>query len=247
MTGRHDPATPPARRPMAGGADSGGAIGRTRCRPPLERRAVGRVQCSGPEFHDRRMRLMDDQQRHAKGLEMRRAVLGEAHVDRAIAQTTPLTQEFQDLDHALRMGRDLDASGSRRSIAPHSRHRHDDRNRPLGRVPDARGRRVARRRLHDDDLKEIVLQQAIYCGVPAAHHALTVIAEIGQRRQVSRVCQQESGWLPLVTSRTLSRHSSAKRRHGCRRIDQVIEFCQLPSVIEVVAGIAPVQERCHQP
>ena len=29
-----------------------------------------------------------------------------------------------------------------------------------------------------DDLKEIVLQQAIYCGVPAAHHALKVIAEL---------------------------------------------------------------------
>ena len=40
---------------------------------------------------------MDDQQRRANGLEMRRAVLGDAHVDRAIAQTTPLTQEFQDL------------------------------------------------------------------------------------------------------------------------------------------------------
>ena len=28
------------------------------------------------------------------------------------------------------------------------------------------------------DLKEIVLQQAIYCGVPAAHHALTIVAEL---------------------------------------------------------------------
>jgi len=29
-----------------------------------------------------------------------------------------------------------------------------------------------------DDLKEIVLQQAIYCGVPAAHHALTLLAKL---------------------------------------------------------------------
>jgi 4-carboxymuconolactone decarboxylase len=29
-----------------------------------------------------------------------------------------------------------------------------------------------------DDLKEIVLQQAVYCGVPAAHHALKVIGEL---------------------------------------------------------------------
>jgi alkylhydroperoxidase/carboxymuconolactone decarboxylase family protein YurZ len=40
---------------------------------------------------------MDDQQRRAKGLDVRRAVLGDAHVDRAMAQTTPLTEEFQDL------------------------------------------------------------------------------------------------------------------------------------------------------
>jgi len=29
-----------------------------------------------------------------------------------------------------------------------------------------------------DDLKEIVLQQAIYCGVPAAHHALKLLAKL---------------------------------------------------------------------
>lgn len=29
-----------------------------------------------------------------------------------------------------------------------------------------------------DDLKDIVLQQAIYCGVPAAHHALKLLAEL---------------------------------------------------------------------
>src|SRR6185369_10411892 len=40
---------------------------------------------------------MDDQQRHARGMAIRRTVLGDAHVDRAVAQTTELTKEFQDL------------------------------------------------------------------------------------------------------------------------------------------------------
>ena len=40
---------------------------------------------------------MDDQQRNAAGMKVRRQVLGDPHVDRAIAKTTPLTAEFQDL------------------------------------------------------------------------------------------------------------------------------------------------------
>ena len=40
---------------------------------------------------------MDDDQRRAAGMAIRRTVLGEAHVDRAVATTTPLTAEFQDL------------------------------------------------------------------------------------------------------------------------------------------------------
>ena len=34
---------------------------------------------------------------HARGMEVRREVLGDAHVDRAIARTTPFTEDFQDL------------------------------------------------------------------------------------------------------------------------------------------------------
>src|SRR6476660_8632438 len=40
---------------------------------------------------------MDDKTRHAEGMAIRRKVLGDAHVDRSIAATTPLTAEFQDL------------------------------------------------------------------------------------------------------------------------------------------------------
>jgi 4-carboxymuconolactone decarboxylase len=40
---------------------------------------------------------MDDQERHAAGMAVRRAVLGDAHVDRAQAKRTELTSEFQDM------------------------------------------------------------------------------------------------------------------------------------------------------
>ena len=61
---------------------------------------------------------------HARGTEVRRAVLGDEHVDRAAARTTPFTADFQDLDHALRLGRDLDAppaSTGARAAASRSR------------------------------------------------------------------------------------------------------------------------------
>ena len=40
---------------------------------------------------------MDESERRAAGLKIRRKVLGDAHVDRAIARTTALTEDFQDL------------------------------------------------------------------------------------------------------------------------------------------------------
>ena len=39
---------------------------------------------------------MDDEERTAQGMRVRRAVLGDAHVDRAIANTTEFTAPFQD-------------------------------------------------------------------------------------------------------------------------------------------------------
>src|SRR4030095_7270131 len=56
------------------------------------RAGVPRVAVAGPGSC-----VMDERERHAAGLEMRRSVLGTAHVDRALARTTPLTADFQDL------------------------------------------------------------------------------------------------------------------------------------------------------
>lgn len=40
--------------------------------------------------------MMNDQQRYQQGIEVRRAVLGDSHVDRSLSQLTPLNEEFQD-------------------------------------------------------------------------------------------------------------------------------------------------------
>lgn len=121
---------------------------------------------------------MDDQQRREAGMKVRRKVLGDAHVDRAVARTTPLTTEFQDLitryawgEIWTRPGLDLRA---RRILVIGTMI-------AIGRWEEFRMHAEAALREGGftlDDLKEIVLQQAIYCGVPAAHHALTIVSEL---------------------------------------------------------------------
>ena len=78
--------------------------------------------------------------RYARGMEVRRAVLGDEHVDRAVARTTTCSPPTSRTDHALRLGRDLDAPGS----TAHAQLHHADgarRRRPRARAGDARPRR----------------------------------------------------------------------------------------------------------
>ena len=121
---------------------------------------------------------MDDQQRREKGLEMRRSVLGDEHVDRAIAKTTPLNQEFQDLITRYAWGEIWTRPGldvrSRRILVIGTML-------AIGRWEEFEMHAAAAMREGGftlDDLKEIALQQAVYCGVPAAHHALRLLAKL---------------------------------------------------------------------
>jgi 4-carboxymuconolactone decarboxylase len=121
---------------------------------------------------------MDDDQRRKSGLEIRRQVLGDAHVDRAIAQTTPLTKEFQDLITRYAWGEIWTRPGldvrSRRILVIGTMI-------AIGRWEEFEMHAAAAIREGGftlDDVKEIVLQQAVYCGVPAAHHALKLLANL---------------------------------------------------------------------
>src|SRR5215211_1325806 len=121
---------------------------------------------------------MDDEQRRSSGLRVRRQVLGDAHVDRAIAQITPLNEEFQDLITRYAWGEIWARPGldvrSRRILVIGTMI-------AIGRWEEFEMHAAAAMReggFSLDDLKEIVLQQAVYCGVPAAHHALTLLAKL---------------------------------------------------------------------
>jgi 4-carboxymuconolactone decarboxylase len=120
---------------------------------------------------------MDDSARHHAGQQIRRAVLGDAHVDRAMAATTPLTADFQDLITRYAWGEIWTRPGldvrSRRLIVIAT-------TIAQGRWEELRlhvRAAVADGGLSADEVKEIVLQQAIYCGVPTAHHALREVAQ----------------------------------------------------------------------
>jgi 3-oxoadipate enol-lactonase/4-carboxymuconolactone decarboxylase len=114
-------------------------------------------------------------------MRVRREVLGDAHVDRAIASTTELTREFQDFITRYAWGEIWTRPGlDRRSrslitlTALVARGHHEEL---------AMHVRAARRNgLTNDEIKEVFLQAAIYCGVPDANTAFRiarpVLAEI---------------------------------------------------------------------
>ena len=121
---------------------------------------------------------MDERERHAKGMTQRRKVLGNAWVDRANAKISPFNAEFQDFITRAAWGEIW--------TRPHF----DERTRRIL----VTGTMIAlgqwdEFRLHvraglteggfsEDDIKEIIMQQAIYCGVPAANHAFKEAAEV---------------------------------------------------------------------
>ena len=126
---------------------------------------------------------MDHKEQHARGMAVRRKVLGNAWVDKQNAGKTAFSNDFQDMITRNVWGEIW--------TRPH----YDERTRRVLVI----GTMMAlgawdEFKLHvraalteggftPDDIKEILLQQAIYCGVPAANHAVkeanAIIAELG--------------------------------------------------------------------
>jgi 3-oxoadipate enol-lactonase/4-carboxymuconolactone decarboxylase len=111
------------------------------------------------------------------GMAVRREVLGDDHVDRAVAATTPFTRDFQELITAYAWGEIWTRPGL------------DRRSRSmitltalvaLGHQEElALHVRAARNNgLTDDEIKEVLLQTAIYCGVPAANTAFRIAQRV---------------------------------------------------------------------
>jgi 4-carboxymuconolactone decarboxylase len=116
---------------------------------------------------------MDDQHRRDQGMTVRRAVLGDRHVDEASTATTDFTADFQDLITRYAWGEIWSRPGLDRrirsciSLAILAALSHDEEL--------AMHVRAARRNgLSAEEIKEVLLQVAIYAGVPAANRAFRV-------------------------------------------------------------------------
>ncbi|KVP35247.1 4-carboxymuconolactone decarboxylase [Burkholderia ubonensis] len=113
---------------------------------------------------------MDDQQRYEAGMKVRRAVLGDAHVDRSIENRTEVTEEFQNLITRYAWGEIWTRDGlprQTRSLLTIAMMVALNRGEELAlHLRAARNNGVTR-----DEIKEVLLQTAIYCGVPAANSA----------------------------------------------------------------------------
>jgi 4-carboxymuconolactone decarboxylase len=120
---------------------------------------------------------MDETDRHSKGMEVRRAVLGSAHVDRAEAKRNDFNGEFQDLITRHAWGE----IWTRPGLSRHTRslltiglmvalNRSDEFKLH---VRAAFNNGVTR-----DEIKEVLLQCAIYAGIPAANSAFHMAEEV---------------------------------------------------------------------
>ncbi|MFD0775412.1 4-carboxymuconolactone decarboxylase [Streptomonospora algeriensis] len=122
-------------------------------------------------------RPADDASRRAAGMEKRREVLGDAHVDRAEAAKTGFTEPFQDLITRYAWGEIWTREGlDRRTrscmvLTALTAGGHWDE---LGmHVRAAVGSGLTR-----DEIAEVFLQAAIYCGVPAANKAFGIAQRV---------------------------------------------------------------------
>jgi 4-carboxymuconolactone decarboxylase len=127
---------------------------------------------------------MDDKERYERGMSVRRKVLGNAWVDRSMTAQNSFNAEFLDFITRCAWGEVW--------TRPHF----DERTRrilvigtmmAIGRWEEFRMHvraALTEGGFTPDDLKEIILQQAIYCGVPAANHAIkeasAILEDVGK-------------------------------------------------------------------
>ena len=120
---------------------------------------------------------MDEQERYAAGMTVRRAVLGDAHVDRSLANRNAFSEEFQELITRYAWGE----IWTRPGLPRHTRsliavalmvalNRGDELRLHL--------RAATNNGVSRDEIKETLLQCAIYCGVPAANSAFHLAQEL---------------------------------------------------------------------
>jgi 4-carboxymuconolactone decarboxylase len=125
---------------------------------------------------------MDDAERARQGMTVRRAVLGDQHVDRAVVTTTPFTAPFQDLITRYAWGDIWSRPGlsrAERSIITLTVLATLQQENELAMHVKA----ALRNGLTPEQIQEVLLQVAVYAGVPAANRAFAVaqrvLSEVG--------------------------------------------------------------------
>ena len=120
---------------------------------------------------------MDERKRHKQGMKVRRAVLGNAHVDRAETRKSSFTEPFQDLITRYAWGEIWARPGLPRKtrslitigmmVA-------------LNRVEELRLhlRAAVNNGVTQQEIQEVLLHAAIYCGVPASNSAFHAAEEV---------------------------------------------------------------------
>ena len=120
---------------------------------------------------------MDERERYSSGMKVRRAVLGDAHVAKAEAAKTPFSEPFQDLITRYAWGEIWARPGlprSTRSLLTLAMmvalNRNDEFRMHV--------RAAANNDVTREEIQEVLLQAAIYCGVPAANAAFHIAQEV---------------------------------------------------------------------
>ena len=124
---------------------------------------------------------MDERNRYEAGMSVRRSVLGEAHVNRAEAGKSNFDAEFQDLITRYAWGE----IWTRPGLSRHTRslltialmvalNRGEELRLHL--------RAAANNGVTTEEIREVLLHSAIYCGVPAANSAFHAAKEILQEQ-----------------------------------------------------------------
>ncbi len=120
---------------------------------------------------------MNDANRHKNGMKVRKQVLGKAHVERAEARKNAFNASFQDLITRYAWGEIWTRPGlpkKTRSLITIAMMV------ALNRTEELRLhlRASANAGVSRQEIQEVLLQTAIYCGVPAANHAFQVAEEV---------------------------------------------------------------------
>ncbi len=120
---------------------------------------------------------------YERGMQVRRAVLGDAHVERASAAATGFTREFQDLiaryawgEIWARPGVDRKTRSCMALTALMALGHWDEFRLHVG--------GAFNNGLTESEIKEVILQAAIYCGVPVANHAFKEAAAVMAERGI---------------------------------------------------------------